>query len=79
MIEIKPIQLGCYSHCTVCAGLLKPKGANVLITIDAENKATAIPTTAHEACAQDVVEFARIHGYAPEQWKQVGYWAEARR
>lgn len=72
MIEIKPILLDCYSHCTVCAGLLKPNGANVLVAIDAEDEALAISTVAHEACAQDVVEFARIHGYAPERWAEVG-------
>lgn len=72
MIEIKPILLGCYSHCTVCAGLLKPKGANVRVIIDAEEEAIAIPTIAHEACAQDIIEFARVHGYAPAGFAEVG-------
>lgn len=79
MIEIKPTKLNCYSHCTVCAGLLKPKDANVRIIIDAEDEALAIPTTTHEACAQDVIEFARVHGYASAGWAEVGVWADEQR
>ena len=73
MIEIKPARnVPGFRFCPVCSTRLAPKGSNARVTIDAESEATAIATVAHEACAQDVVEFARIHGYAPERWAEVG-------
>lgn len=66
------------TRCTVCREHIAPQGANVRVTIDAENEATAISAITHAACARTVVEFARERGYAPAELTAVGVWAEAR-
>lgn len=66
------------TRCPVCRERIAPQGANVRVTIDAENEATAISAITHAACARTVVEFARERGYAPAELTAVGVWAEAR-
>lgn len=66
------------TRCQVCRERIAPQGANVRVTIDAENEATAISAITHAACARTVVEFARERGYAPAELTAVGEWAEAR-
>jgi len=80
MIEIKPVRtVHAYRRCPVCHTQLAPKGSNVRVTIDAENKATAIEHITHTACAQTVISFTREHGYTPAELVEVGVWAEEQR
>jgi hypothetical protein len=79
MIEIKPVRtVSAFRRCPVCREQLAPKGANVRITIDAENKATAIEATTHKACAQAVISFTRARGYTPAELAEVGAWVVAK-
>lgn len=79
MIEIKPVRtVSAFRRCPVCREQLAPKGANVRITIDAENKATAIEATTHKACAKTIVEFTRARGYTPAELAEVGAWVVAK-
>lgn len=68
-----------FRFCPVCRTRLAPKGSNVRITIDAENKATAIEHITHKACAHTVISFTREHGYTPAELVEVGVWAEEQR
>lgn len=75
MIEIKAVRRApSYRRCPVCREQLAPKGANVRITVDAENEATAIEAITHKACARTVVEFTRARGYTPAELAEVGVW-----
>lgn len=75
MIEIKAVRrTPSYRRCPVCREQLAPKGANVRITVDAENEATAIEAITHKACARTVVEFTRARGYTPAELAEVGVW-----
>ena len=48
MIEIKPARnVPGFRFCPVCRTRLAPRGANVLVTVDAETEATAIATLTH--------------------------------
>lgn len=80
MIEIKKARnVPGFRFCPVCRTRLAPKGSNVLVTIDAENKATAIEHITHTACAQTVIAFTRARGYTPAELAEVGVWAEEQR
>ena len=80
MIEIKTVRtVHAYRRCPVCRTQLAPKGANVRITIDAENEGTAIEHITHKACAQTVISFTRERGYTPAELAEVGIWAEETR
>lgn len=80
MIEIKTVRtVHAYRRCPVCRTQLAPKGANVHITIDAENEATAIEAFTHNACAKTVISFIRERGYTPAELAEVGVWAEEQR
>ena len=75
MIEIKPVRtVRAFRFCPVCREQLAPKGANVRITIAAENEATAIEAITHKACAKTVVKFTRARGYTPAELAEVGVW-----
>lgn len=75
MIEIKPVRtVHAYRRCPVCREQLAPKGANVRVTIDAENEATAIKTITHTACARTIINFTRARGYTPAELAEVGGW-----
>ena len=77
MIEIKTVRtVHAYRRCPVCRTQLAPKGANVRITIDAENKVTAIEHITHKACAKTVIAFTRERGYTPAELAEVSVWAE---
>ena len=77
MIEVKETRniMG-VRYCPVCRTRLAPRGSNVIVTIDAENEATAIKTTTHTACARTIVEFTRARGYTPAELAEVGAWVE---
>lgn len=80
MIEIKTVRtVHAYRRRPVCRTQLAPKGANVHITIDAENEATAIEAFTHKACAKTVISFTRERGYMPAELAEVGVWAEEQR
>lgn len=80
MIEIKPVRtVHAFRRCPVCRTQLAPKGANVRVTIDAENEATAVEAFTHKACAQTVIDFTRERGYTPAELVEVGVWAEEQR
>lgn len=80
MIEIKTVRtVHAYRRCPVCRTQLAPKGANVHITLDAENEATAIEAVTHKACAKTVISFTRERGYTPAELAEVGVWAEEQR
>ena len=77
MIEIKAVRkVPAFRVCPVCRTRLAPRGSNVSVTIDAENKDTAIEQTTHKACAQTVIDFTRAHGYTPVELAEVGVWVE---
>lgn len=67
------------TRCPVCRERIAPQGANVRVTIDAENEATAISTITHAACARVVIDFTRERGYAPAELSKVGDWIEGGR
>lgn len=79
MIAVKRIRKvpALITRCPVCRERIAPQGANVRVTIDAENEATAISAIMHAACARTVVEFTRERGYTPAELTEVGVWAEA--
>jgi len=80
VIEIKTVRtVHAYRRCPVCRTQLAPKGANVRITIDAENEAIAIEAFTHKACAKTVISFTRERGYTPAELAEVGVWAEEQR
>lgn len=77
MIEIKPARnVPGFRFCPVCRTRLAPRGANVLVTVDAETEATAIATLTHARCAEMIVRFTRARGYTPAELAEVGVWAE---
>lgn len=78
MIAVKRIRKApaCVTTCQVCHTRIAPQGANVRITIDAENEATAITTVVHAACARVVIDFTRERGYTPAELAEAGIWAE---
>ena len=80
MIEIKPARnVPGFRFCPVCRTRLAPRGANVLVTVDAETEATAIATLTHARCAETIVRFTRARGYTPAELVEVGVWAEEQR
>lgn len=80
MIEINQARnVPGFRFCHVCRTRLAPKGSNVLVTIDAENKATAIEHITHTACAKTIISFTRARGYTPAELVEVGVWAEEQR
>lgn len=77
MIEVKPVRtVHAFRRCPVCRTQLAPKGANVRVTVDAENEATAITTLTHARCAETIVRFTRERGYTPAELAEVGIWEE---
>lgn len=75
MIEVKPVRtVHAFRRCPVCRTQLAPKGANVRVTVDAENEATAITTLTHARCAETIVRFTRERGYTPAELAEVGIW-----
>ena len=77
MIEIKPARnVPGFRFCPACRTRLAPRGANVLVTVDAETEATAIKTATHKACARTIIDFTRARGYTPAELGEVGIWVE---
>lgn len=77
MIAVQTVRsVPAWRRCPVCRGALAPRGANVAVTIDAENEVAAIEAITHKACARTVIEFTRERGYTPAELAEVGAWIE---
>ena len=77
MIEIKAVRCTPVNRtCPVCRTRLAPRGSNTRVTIDAENKATALEQITHKECAETVIDFTRARGYTPVELAEVGVWVE---